>query len=108
MPNETGDKKILGNFRVLIDEVSADSGYNRANTKLNQTTLNTQYTAADGAVDAVAAVLAPNKLAITDRETAFGDLRQLAVRSRNFLKASGAAKGISDDADQFVAEAERR
>src|SRR2546421_2451567 len=102
MPNETGDNKIIGNFRKLIDEVSAEANYNPANTKIKLPALNAQYTAADGAIDAVASALAPNKLAITDRETAFDDLRPLAVRSRNFLKASGAAKGIADDADQFV------
>lgn len=102
MPTETGDNKIIGNFRKLIDEVSADSAYNPANTKLKLTALNPQYTAADGAVDAVAAARAPNKLAITDRETAFGDLRRLTVRSRNFLKASGASEAVAADAEQFV------
>jgi hypothetical protein len=102
MPTESGDQKVLGNFRKLIDEVSADTNYNPANAKLKTTALNTQYTAADGAVDAVAAARAPNKLAITERETAFGDLPKLAVRSRNFLKASGASKAVADDAEQFV------
>jgi hypothetical protein len=102
MPTETGDKKLLGNFRKLIDEVSAESGYNPANTKLKPAALNAQYTAADEAVDAVASALAPNKLAITDREKIFGDLRALTVRSRNFLKASGAPKEVAADAEQFV------
>jgi hypothetical protein len=46
--------------------------------------------------------LAPNKLAMTDREDAFKGLRPLAVRSRNFLKASGASQGVVDDAEEFV------
>jgi hypothetical protein len=58
--------------------------------------------AADAAVSAVAAARAPNKLAMTDRETAFSGLRALAVRSRNFLKASGAPKGVVDDAETFM------
>jgi hypothetical protein len=102
MPTESGDKKLLGNFRKLIDEVSAESAYNPANAKLKPTALNAQHTAADTAVNAVASAHAPNKLAITERETGFGDLRPLVVRSRNFLKASGASKAVADDAEQFV------
>src|SRR5205085_6175103 len=100
--SETGDKKLLGNFRILIDEVSAESNYNPANTKIKLPALNLQHTAADQSVDAVGSALAPNKLAITDRETVFGDLRPLVVRSRNFLKASGASKEVAADAEQFV------
>lgn len=102
MSTESGDKKVLGNFRTLIDEVSAEPNYNPANTKIKLPALNAQHTAADDAVDAVGSALAPNKLAITDRETVFGDLRALAVRSRNFLKASGASKEVAADAEQFV------
>jgi hypothetical protein len=50
----------------------------------------------------VAAARAPNKLAITDREIEFSALRPLAVRSRNYLKASGAPTGVVDDADIFI------
>jgi hypothetical protein len=39
MATESGDKKLLGNFRKLIDEVSADPNYNPANTKLKKTAL---------------------------------------------------------------------
>jgi hypothetical protein len=102
MPTESGDKTLLGNFRKMIDEVSADSGYNPANTKLKLPALNTQHTTADAAVNALAAALAPNKLAISEREALFDDLRPLVVRSRNFLKASGAAKSVVEDAEQFV------
>lgn len=102
MTTESGDRKLLGNFRKLIDEVSADSDYNPANTVLKLTALETQYTAADVSVDGVAAAHAPNKLAITDREGAFNELRPLVVRSRNFLKASGASKAVAADAEQFV------
>jgi hypothetical protein len=100
--SESGDKKTLGNFRILIDEVSAEPNYNPANTKLKPPALNAQHTAADQSVDAVGSAQAPNKLAITDREKLFGELRSLAVRSRNFLKASGASKEVAADADQFV------
>lgn len=102
MTTESGDNKLIGNFRKLIDGVAADPDYNPANTKLKLTALEAQYTAADAAVNAVAAARAPNKLAITDRESAFDSLRALAIRSRNFLKASGAPKGVVDDADTSI------
>lgn len=46
--SEPGDNKVIGNFRKLIDEVSADPGYDPANDKLKVTALETQYTAGDG------------------------------------------------------------
>ncbi len=100
--SESGDKKLIGNFRKLIDEAAAEPNYNPANTKHKVPALETQYTAADAAVAAVAAARAPDKLAKTDREDAFRSLRALVVRSRNFLKASGAPQGVVDDAETFV------
>jgi hypothetical protein len=102
MPTETGDKKLVGNFRKLIDELSADPAYNPANDKLKIPALEAQYTAADAIVSGVASARAPHKLAITDRESAFAGLRPLAVRSRNFLKASGAPQGVIDDAETYI------
>jgi hypothetical protein len=100
--SESGDNKLIGNFRTLIDEVSADPAYDPSNDDLKIAALEAQYTAADAAVNAVAAARAPNKLAMTDREDAFAGLRALAVRSRNFLKASGAPKGVLEDAETFI------
>jgi hypothetical protein len=102
MPSESGDKKLIGNFRKLIDEVSAEPAYNPANTKLKVTRLEPQHVAGDAAANSVGSASALNKLAITDRETAFSQLRPLAVRSRNFLKASGAPKGVVDDAETYI------
>jgi hypothetical protein len=102
MPTESGDNKLIGNFRKLIDEVSADPDYNPANNKLKIPALEAQYTAGDSVVSSLAAARAPYKLAITDRESAFAGVRPLAVRSRNFLKASGVPKGVVDDAETFV------
>jgi hypothetical protein len=50
----------------------------------------------------VAAARAPYKLAVTDRDAAFKGLRALAVRSRNLLKASGAPKGVIEDAETYI------
>lgn len=102
MPSESGDKKLIGNFRKLIDEVSAEAAYNPANTKLKSTALEAQYIAGDAAANAAGSARAVNKLAITDRETSFNKLRPLAVRSRNYLKASGAPKGVIDDAETYI------
>lgn len=102
MSTESGDKKLLGNFRKLIDEVSADPNYNPANSKLTKTALETQYTTAEAAADDVSAKHAPNKLAVTDRQGGFDDLRTLVIRSRNFLKSSGASKAVVEDAETHV------
>jgi hypothetical protein len=102
MSTESGDNKVIGNFRKLIDEAAAEPAYDPANNKHKIPALEAQYTAADAAVAALAAARAPNKLAMTDREDAFRGLRALAVRSRNFLKASGASKGVVEDADIFI------
>lgn len=100
--SESGDKKLIGNFRKLIDEVAVEPAYNPGNNKHKVPALETQYTAAETAVNAVAAARAPNKLAITDREDAFKSLRARAVRSRNYLKASGAPTGVVADAETYV------
>jgi len=102
MTTESGDNKIIGNFRKLIDEVSAEPDYNPANDKLKIPALEAQYTGGDAVVRSLAAARAPYKLAITDRESAFKALRALVVRSRNFLKASGATRGVVDDAETYV------
>lgn len=100
--SESGDNKVIGNFRKLIDEVAADPAYNPANAKHKIPALEAQYTAGDAAVNAVAAARAPNKLAITDRETSFGGLRPRAVRSRNYLKASEPPAGVVEDVETFI------
>jgi hypothetical protein len=46
MPNESGDLKLLGNFRKLIDLVSADTNYKPSNTALTSAAMNTQHTVA--------------------------------------------------------------
>lgn len=44
MPSESGDMKLLGNFRKLIDFVSADPNYNPANSRIKIAGLETLYT----------------------------------------------------------------
>lgn len=102
MPSESGDMKILGNFRRLIDQVSADASYNPANPALTIAALEARYAAALAAVESVSAKLAPNKIASGERVTAFEQMTKLVTRSRNMLKASGASKEVLDDAETSV------
>lgn len=102
MPNEAGDMKLLGNFRKLIDHVTADPKYAPTNPALKVIALEAQYTAALAAVQSLADSLAPSKLAINDRQVAFDALGPLVMRSRNLLKASGVSKELLDDAETSV------
>jgi hypothetical protein len=102
MPNEAGDMKLLGNFRKEIDYVSADSTYNPSNPALAKTALEDLYAAGLAAVQEVSNKMAPNKLAIDARQTAFEALGSLVKRSRNLLKASGASSKVLDDAETLV------
>lgn len=102
MPTESGDQKLLGNYRQLIDLVSADANYNPANPDITKAALAPHYTAARGALDDVAAKNAPSKRAINDRQEAFDSLSGLMRRSFAMLKASGASKGKLEDAQTFL------
>lgn len=102
MPNETGDMKVLGNFRRLIDQVSADSSYTPSNPSLTRAKLEAQYAAALAAVENIAAAMAPNKGAIGERVDAFETFESKVKRSRNLLKACGASKQVLDDAETIV------
>lgn len=98
MPTESGDLKLLGNYRKLIDHVSADANYKPANPSIAIPALETHFAAAVASVDDVAAKNAPSKIAINDRQAAYEPLSSLMQRSFNMLKASGASKATLDDA----------
>jgi hypothetical protein len=102
MPSEAGDMKLLGNFRKLVDQVSADSTYNPSNASLAKSALEAQHAAAFAAVEAVSTKLAPNKIAISEREKAFAALAKLVTSSRNVLKATGVSSEVLADAETFV------
>lgn len=102
MPSESGDQKLLGNYRKLIDLVSADTNYNPANADIIKTALAAHYTESLAALDDVAAKNAPNKMATSDRQAAYEPLSGLMRRSFNMLKASGAAKGVLEDAQTHL------
>jgi hypothetical protein len=44
MPTEAGDLKLLGNYRKLIDQVSAEANYNPANADITTARLESHYT----------------------------------------------------------------
>lgn len=102
MPNETGDMKILGNFRKLIDFAAADALYAPGNSQLEISNLEARLAAAQGAVADIGVKIAPNKAAINARQAAFEEAVALVRGSRNILKASGAAKETVADADTFA------
>lgn len=102
MPTESGDQKLLGNYRQLIDLVSADTNYNPANPEITKAALAAHYTAAQASVDEVASKSAPNRMATSDRQAAYEPLSSLLRRSFNMLKASGASKGVLEDAQTHL------
>ena len=101
MPNESGDLKLLANFRKLIDLVSADTNYRPANVRLKLTTLEPQHAAGVTAAHDVPAKLATNMTAISDREAAFGDVNSLMSRVHALAKASGVSADHLEDLNTF-------
>ncbi|HMG75838.1 MAG TPA: hypothetical protein VK582_20225 [Pyrinomonadaceae bacterium] len=102
MPTESGDMKLLGNFRKLIDHVSGETTYKPSNNDLKPTALEAQYTAAQAATQDVPAKMASYKAAINDRLSAYDALDPIVMRARNMLKASGADKNTLDNAETHV------
>jgi len=101
MTNESGDLKLLGNFRKLIDLVSADTAYKPANATLKPAALEGQHTAALASAHDVPAKLAVNMGAISDRENVFAGVKPLLTRVHGVAKASGAPKHVIDDLNTF-------
>lgn len=89
MPTEGGHLKVLGNFRKLIEFVSADANYNPSNTKITKTALQAKDTAVLAATEDVDNKNAPNKTAIRERVEAFEPLAPRGRRVRNMAKGSG-------------------
>jgi hypothetical protein len=99
MANEAGDLKLLGNFRKLIDLLKAEPAYAPPNPKLTTAAMELQYTASLAVAQDVGIKQAPNKIAISERQAAYDQLPVVLPRSRNVLKASGAAKEVIADVD---------
>lgn len=99
--NETGDMKILGNFRRMIDLVIADVLYNPSNVVLTVASLEAKLAEAIAVVNDIGVKLAPSKFAIDARQAAYAEAIALVRGSRNILKASGASAETIADADTF-------
>ncbi len=97
MPTESGDNKLLGNFRKLVEIVSADPNYNPANSAITKAGLQSLSTESQAAVADVGAREAPYKVAVNERQTEFEDLPRRMGNSFRMAKASGANKKIQDD-----------
>lgn len=91
MKSESGHMKVIGNFRKLIDWVSAETNYKPSNAPLKPPAMETQYGSALAAVEAVAEKHGPYKAALTERKVAFDSLSKKARQIRNVAKASGAS-----------------
>ena len=102
MPTESGDMKLLGNFRNLVDFVTAETGFKPANDKIKSAALEAQYTTALSAAGDVPAKTAPHKAALNDRQSAYDALDPIVMRARNMLKASGADKSTLANAETHV------
>ena len=102
MANETEDMKITGNFRKLTDFIIADILYDPSNAVLDIANLETNLTASIGSVEDIGVKLAPSKLAINARQTAYPDAISVVRGSRNILKASGTSAQTLEDANTFT------
>lgn len=102
MPTESGDNKLLGNFRKLIDLVSSDPNYNPANADITKAGLEILHTHARTGVTDVATQSAPHKVAVNQCQTEFEGLPGLVRSTRSMAKASGADKKIQDDLDTYA------
>lgn len=102
MANETGDMKITGNFRRLIDLVIPDVLYNPPNLVLEIAKLEQKLAAGIAGIEDIGVKIAPNKFAINARQTAYEEAISLVRGSRNILKAGGASAQTLADADTFA------
>jgi hypothetical protein len=101
MANESGDLKLLGNFRQLINLVSADTSYKPSNAALKPGALTAQHATALTSAQDVPAKLTLNMDAISDREAAFAEVNPRMTRVHGVAKASGAPKHVIDDLNTF-------
>jgi hypothetical protein len=93
--------KLLGNFRRLIDFVSADPNYKPANPKITIPGLETLYTSGQSVATNVNTASAPYKVVVNARQAKFESVPQRTGRAFRMAKASGADKAILADLDTY-------
>jgi hypothetical protein len=101
MPSESGDFKLLGNFRKLIDLVSADTNYKPSNAALKKTALNALHTSATDAAHDVPDKRTGHMVTVSDREKGFSTVNPLMTRVHGLAKASGAPPQTVEDLNTF-------
>lgn len=92
MPTEAGDMKLLGNFRKLIEFVSADPNYNPSNAAIKKAALEALDSNATQVAEDVLNKQASYKTAVRERSDAFEPLPSRGRQVRNVAKASGASE----------------
>src|SRR4051812_454180 len=101
MANESGDLKLLANFRKLIDLVSADNQYKPSNAALKPPALESQHATGLTAAHDIPATFVTNMTAISDREAVFGEVKPTMSRLHGLAKASGARGEKITDLNTF-------
>ena len=101
MANETGDMKLLGNFRKLIDRVKNEPDYKPSNAALTAAAMEPQYAAGVAIVQELTTHTGTAKLTVSEREVLFDDLKPLMTRVHNLVKASGAPPSVIEDLSSF-------
>lgn len=99
MPTEAGDMKLLGNFRQLIEFISADPNYNPSNAAITKTALEAKDTGATIVAEDVPNKNAAYRTAVRERSEAFEPLRGRSRQVRNVAKASGASEAVLANLD---------
>jgi hypothetical protein len=93
--------KLLGNFRTLIDFVSADPNYNPANSRIKIAGLETLYTLGQSAATNIKTTEAPYKVTVNTRQSLFGEVPGRTGSAFRMAKASDAEKRILDDLETY-------
>lgn len=101
MPTESGDQKVLGNLRKLIDFVSAEPNYNPANAKIKVAGLEALYTSGQSATTSVKTAEPPYKVSVNSRQTMFAGVAPRMGSAFRMAKASGADQPILDDINTY-------
>jgi len=101
MANETGDMKLLGNFRKLIDRVKNEPDYQPSNAALTPAAMEAQYAAGVAIVQELTTHSGTGKLTVSEREALFDDLKPLMTRVHSLVKASGASPSVIEDLNSF-------
>jgi hypothetical protein len=93
--------KLLGNFRTLIDFVSADPNYKPANSRIQIAGLEALYTSGQSAATNIKTTEAPYKVVVNARQAKFGEVPGRTGSAFRMAKASDAEKRILDDLETY-------